>query len=596
MDSDLFLEPEVQAYIDFIGDTDIIGDNIITPQKIDRNFEEMGQVLNYLLVYPDIFLDLMTPTDSRFKLFFFQRIMLRAQVRHRQSYIVATRGASKSFTAFATRYLMAMSIPNHKTFVCMDIKEQAVGVTREKVEDDLWIKFPLLKNEMIKIPQPGKAAKAPFVAGKGYASYAFSGGGEFDVVSVDTARGLRRNSGLIEEAIEQDSIKLNEKIIPLMNIGRFNLLGKKNENEPHAQKVYVTTSGYQGTFAYDKFIETLLMTAIDPDNYFAMGLSYRIPMMHGLLQEFTIRELKSSPSYSAESFAREYESKWSGTMKGAAFSYEIMQKVRKIQRAEYHKMHTEKDEFYVLGVDMAKDGSAKTAAIVLKVRPREFNFLYQQVNAFTIDSTDYSTVANELKKAAAAYEVKLLIYDATGVGASIRDWLNKDTVDKDGSFLPGLGIINPPDTAKKDMIKRAPNMTICFEVKSSGVLASEINYIFFSRLKSGAVKMLVGTNEIINKLKNTKSFSLATNEKQKNMLRPYQFTDIMQEEFLNLDVAEVSENGSSVLRVKRRNNAIQKDFFSAISYAIYAVHKEYELGFYKRKGAKNRKAFFIMTG
>ena len=592
---DLYIEPEIQAYIDFIGDNDIIGENIITPQKIDKNFEKVGKAMNHFLAYPDIFLDIITPVESRFKLFFFQRIMLRAMVRHRQTYITATRGASKSFTAFATRYQMAMSIPNHKTFVCTDVKEQAVSITREKIEDDLWIKFPLLKNEMIKLPQPGKPAKAPFTAGKGYASYEFSGGGELDVVSVDTARGKRRNSGLIEEAIEQDAVKLNEKIIPLMNIGRFTLLGKKNENEPHAQKVYVTTSGYQGTFAYDKYIETLLMTAIDPDNYFVMSLSYRIPMMHGLLQEFTIRELKSQPTYDADSFAREYESKWSGAMKGAAFSFEIMQKVRKIKRAEYKAMKTEKNEFYVLAVDMAKDGSAKTAAVVLKVRPRDFNFLYQQVNAFTIDSTDYSTVANELKKAATAYNVRMLVYDATGVGASIRDWLNKDTIDKDGGFLPGLGIINPPDNAKKDVIKRNANMTICYEVKSSGVLASEINYIFFSRLKSGAVKMLVTTHEILNKLKDTKNFSLATNEKQKGMLRPYQFTDIMQEELLNLDVAEISENGSSVLRVKRRNNAIQKDFFSALSYGIYAVHKEYELSFYKRKD-KNRKAFFIMTG
>jgi len=337
------------------------------------------------------------------------------------------------------------------------------------------------------------------------------------------------------------------------------------------------------------------MTAIDPDNYMCIVMSYQVPLMHGLIDQMTIRELKSQPTYDAESFAREYESKWSGAMKGAAFSYEIMQKVRKIQRAEYKAMKTEKGEFYVLAVDMAKDGSAKTAAVVLKVRPREFNYLYQVVNAFPIDSTDYSTVANELKKAATTYEVSMLVYDATGVGASIRDWLNKDTVDISGELLPGLGIINPPENAKKDIIKRSPKSTICFEVKSSGVLASEINYIFFSRLKSGAVKMLVTTNDIINKLKDTKSFALSSNEKQKKMLRPYQFTDIMQEELLNLDVAEISENGSTVLRVKRRNTSIQKDFFSALSYGIYAVHKENELGYYKRKDGRNRKAFFLMS-
>lgn len=595
--NDFYIEPEIQDYINLLGNADIIGENIITPAKINKDFEKVGNALNMLLAYPDILIDIITPVESQFKLHFYQRIILRSMARHRQSYTVATRGASKSFLAFFSRYHMSMSIPRHKAFVCTDVKEQAVSIANEKIQDDLWVKFPLLKNEMVKIPQPGKRPRDPFTSGKGYASWEFSGGGEFDVISVDTARGKRRNSGLIEEAIEQDAVKLNEKVIPLMNISRRNELGKFIPEEPHAQKIYVTTAGYQGTFAYDKFIETLLMTAIDPDNYMCIVMSYQVPLMHGLIDQMTIRELKSQPTYDAESFAREYESKWSGAMKGAAFSYEIMQKIRKVVKAEYKAGKLQEGEFYVISVDMAKDGSARTAAVVLKVKPREYNFLYQQVNAFSIASTDYYVVANELKKAASTYNVKLLIYDATGVGASIRDFLNKDSITPEGELLPGLGIINPPEEAKKDVIKRTAAATICFEVKSSGVKASEINYIFFSRLKSGSVKLLISTHEILNKLKGTRNFIEAKNVKQKEILSPYQFTDILQEELLNLDVAEISENGSSVLRVKRRNNAIQKDFFSAISYGVYAVHKEYELNYYKKKNKGNRtKAFFKLTG
>lgn len=595
MNDELYIEPEIQAYLDMVGDSDIIGENIVTPTKVLRDFDKVGPALNMLLAYPDILIDIITPKESQFKLYFYQRLILRSMARHRQSYTVATRGASKSFLAFFSRYHMSMSIPRHKAFVCTDVKEQAVSIANEKIQDDLWVKFPLLKNEMVKIPQPGKPARQPFTSGKGYASWEFSGGGEFDVISVDTARGKRRNSGLIEEAIEQDSVKLNEKVIPLMNISRRNELGKFIPEEPHAQKIYVTTSGYQGTFAYDKFIETILMTALDPDNYMCISLSYKIPLMHGLIDQMTIRELKSQPTYDPDSFAREYESKWSGAMKGAAFSYEVMQKIRKVKRAEYKASKLEDNEFYVVSVDMAKDGSAKTAAVVLKVRPRDYNFLYQQVNAFTVASTDYYVVANELKKAVATYNARMLIYDATGVGASIRDFLNKDSITPEGELLPGLGIINPPEEAKKDVIKRQAKDTICLEVKSSGVKASEINYIFFSRLKSGSVKLLISTHEILNKLKDNRSFIEAKNTKQKEILSPYQFTDILQEELLNLDVAEISENGSSVLRVKRRNSAIQKDFFSAISYGIYAVHKEYELVYYKKKEKGNRKAFFKIT-
>lgn len=243
MNDNLYIESEIQEYIDFIGDTDLIGDNILTPQKITKNFDKIGDALNTLLAYPDLLVDLITPVESKFHLYFYQRLILRSMARHRQSYTVATRGASKSFNASLSRYLMAMSVPGHRTFVCTDIKEQAVAIARQTIEDDLWMKFPLLKNEMVKLPQPGKPPRQPFVVGKGYASYEFSHGGEYDVISVDTARGKRRHSGTIEELIEQDSVKINEKVIPVMNIGRRNLKGKFVETEPHAQKLYVTTAG-----------------------------------------------------------------------------------------------------------------------------------------------------------------------------------------------------------------------------------------------------------------------------------------------------------------------------------------------------------------
>lgn len=360
--------------------------------------------------------------------------------------------------------------------------------------------------------------------------------------------------------------------------------------------VQINSTKDQGTFAYDKFIETLCLTALDPDNYMVISMSYRIPLMHGLIQELSIRELKAQPTYDVDSFEREYESNWSGAMKGAAFSYSIMQRVRKINRAEYkERSGLNHDEFYVVSADIAKDGSAKTAVVVARVRPRDYNFLYQQVNAFSIDTTDFMVSANVLKQTVQNYDARLLIYDATGVGASMRDWLNKDTVDENGNTLEGLGIINPPTSAEKDIIKRPGHMMKCYEVKSTGTIASEINYIFFSRLKSGSIKMLIPTNEIINKLKENQNFALASRQKQQQILSAYQFTDIMQEEMLNLDIMEVTETGTNVLRVKRRNSAIQKDFFSAISYLVYGVHKHLELPHYKRKG-KRKKAFFKFSG
>jgi hypothetical protein len=78
-------------------------------------------------------------------------------------------------------------------------------------------------------------------------------------------------------------------------------------------------------------------------------------------------------------------------------------------------------EFYVVCADMAKDGSADTAVGVAKVIPKDHYFTYKFINLFTVPSTDYMVVANTFKKTVMAYRAKMLVYDANGVGAGIRD-------------------------------------------------------------------------------------------------------------------------------------------------------------------------------
>ena len=62
--------------------------------------------------------------------------------------------------------------------------------------------------------------------------------------------------------------------------------------------------------------------------------------------------------------------------------------------------------FYVVSADMAKDGSASTVAIVLRVMPGDFMFRYSLVNLFRIDTTDYERIGNVLKETVLRYDAK----------------------------------------------------------------------------------------------------------------------------------------------------------------------------------------------
>ena len=592
---DNYVDPEVNDYIDFLDSDDQDTTGFLTRARVNENFEKCGEMLNQFMVYPDIFIDLITPHSSHFHLFFYQRIMLRCMARGTATYEYFSRGTSKSFLADLDRYLKCMFVPRHNTTITAGTNKQAAEIAKQKVVDDLWVKFPLLANEMQKRKVAGKVLDA-YKMGKDYVEFNFKNGSSLGLGNV---RGLRRQSLIFEEVIEQDPIKVNEVYIPLLNEPRKMANGLINPYEPQSQQIYITTAGYQGTFAYDKLIEILCRSVLEPDKYFVLGGSYRIPFSVGLTAQKQIEDVINSPSFSKSSFEREYESRWSDAPAGAAFSSNMITALRQVKVVELKDKITaaqrEQGAFYVICADMAKDGSAETAVGVAKVLPKEHYFSFKFVNLLTIPSTDYMVVANTFKKLVLTYHARLLIYDANGIGAAMRDWLNKETQDESGALLEGLGIINPPPSAERDL-KRYPNdKTICYEIKSGGKVGEQIHWFFFSRMSTGAITFPVKLAEAVNLYQQNKSFAAMSMRKQHEFLMPFKQMDRAEEELKNLDIANTSDQMSNSLRIVRRNSLIQKDFFSMFEYLVWAVNQYIELDFYKnrrRNKEKRRIAFF----
>ena len=592
---DNYIDPEINAYIDFLDSDDQDTTGFLTRARVNENFNKCGEMLNQFMVYPDIFVDLITPHSSHFHLFFYQRIMLRCMARGTATYEYFSRGTSKSFLADLDRYLKCMFVPRHNTTITAGTNKQAAEIAKQKVVDDLWVKFPLLANEMQKRKVAGKVLDA-YKMGKDYVEFNFKNGSSLGLGNV---RGLRRQSLIFEEVIEQDPIKVNEVYIPLLNEPRKMANGLINPYEPQSQQIYITTAGYQGTFAYDKLIEILCRSVLEPDKYFVLGGSYRIPLSVGLTAQKQIEDVINSPSFSKSSFEREYESRWSDAPAGAAFSSNMITALRQVKVVELKDKITptqrEQGAFYVICADMAKDGSAETAVGVAKVLPKEHYFSFKFVNLLTIPSTDYMVVANTFKKLVLAYNARLLVYDANGIGAAMRDWLNKETQDETGALLEGLGIINPPSSAERDLKRYPDDKTICYEIKSGGKVGEQIHWFFFSRMSTGAITFPIKLAEAVNLYQKNKSFAAMSMRKQHEFLMPFKQMDRAEEELKNLDIANTSDQMSNSLRIIRRNSLIQKDFFSMFEYLVWAVNQYIELDFYKNRRRNKEKrciAFF----
>ena len=70
---------------------------VLNEDYLRKHKDQIGEIFGFFTAYPDIFLDLITPEDEKFELYFYQRIFLRSVMRFRKVYLTAARAFSKSF-------------------------------------------------------------------------------------------------------------------------------------------------------------------------------------------------------------------------------------------------------------------------------------------------------------------------------------------------------------------------------------------------------------------------------------------------------------------------------------------------------------------
>ena len=124
-----------------------------------------------------------------------------------------------------------------------------------------------------------------------------------------------------------------------MNVDRRLSDGSRNRREViNKSQIYVTTAGWKNSFAYEKLLQILIQEIIEPSEAVVLGGTWRIPVMEELLSKSFIQELKIDGTYNDASFAREYESEWSGDVENAFFSSEKFDKHRVCARPfEFNK-------------------------------------------------------------------------------------------------------------------------------------------------------------------------------------------------------------------------------------------------------------------
>lgn len=544
------------------------------------------QYIAYWREYPDMFVDYLlemgNPQD--FKFFFYQRVFLRIAMRHQYVYAVFPRAYSKSFLSIMTLMIRCILYPKCKLFVTSGGKEQAAGIMKEKVQEICNL-IPAFKQEI-------DWTRGKTLEGKDYAKYVFQNESYFDNIAArESSRGKRRHAGVIEECVGVDGQILSEVIIPTMNISRMCMDGSTHpEEQLNKSQLYITTAGYKNTYPYDKLIQFLVWQIVKPEKAMIMGGTYKIPVLVKLLDKNFVKDLKMDGTFNESSFAREYESKWSGTVEDAFFNSESFDRSRILKQPEKEASgRIGKGGFYVLSMDVGRKG-CDSVVCVFKVTPQPQGVsLKQLVNIFTLSDEHFEDQCIKVKKLFYKFKAKRLVIDGNGLGIGLLDYLVKPQIDPDTNELfPDFGVYNDEDGYYKKYRTQNCEQEALYVIKANAPINTEAHANAQTQLSSGKVKMLIDERVAKTKLLGTKVGQNMTPEERAEYLKPFTLTSILKEEMMNL--REETEGVNIIL--KQANRGIRKDKFSAFEYGLYYIKHEEDNKKKKKKFNAKEWCFF----
>lgn len=310
-----------------------------------------------------------------------------------------------------------------------------------------------------------------------------------------------------------------------------------------------------------------------------------MPVMEKLLQRSFIEELKLDGTYNDASFAREFESEWSGSTENAFFSLEKFDKYRVLlQPEDEYSGRSNKNAYYVLGVDVGRF-QCTTEVSVIKVTPQpRGTSLKSLVNLYTYEAEDFEAQAIHIKNLYYKYKARVCAIDANGLGAGLIDFMIKTQIDPETNIeLPPFGVdsgttedvVNPYRKIKGAGVED----NAMYLIKANAPINTEAHTYVQTQLASGKLRFLIDQTTAKNKLLGTKMGQAMDADQRASYLRPFTLTSILRDQMLNL--AEENEGVNIIL--KQVSKGIKKDKFSAFEYGLYYIKQEEDKNKKKKK-------------
>lgn len=501
--------------------------------------------------------------------------------------IVAARSAAKSFLIAVFACKEAVLRPGARIVVASATKKQARLIVSEKIKKELLPKSPLLAAEI-----------DSFKDNQNEIEVVFKNGSSIVVVAAnENARGYRATVMIYEEFRMIAKNIIDSVLSPFLFVRQADYLKfpEYSNMVEEPKEVYISSAWYQSHWMW-KLIQTMTKDMLVNHTSCVIAMDYSIALKHKIkTRNFLIKERKKLDPIS---WAIEYENQMIAENAKSFFSYDQLNRNRRLKRAFYPRRNDEVllrqknkydipkqvGEIRILSCDIAMEGGNDTdnsiySCIRLLPESQEYKVMdtqgehleikrgYRRQVSYmeAVHGGETTKQAIRIKQLYTDFNADYCVLDGRNAGISVYDMLAKVLYDEERNIeYKPWKCMNDEKVASRIQIAGAEENV--YIIKAQLETNSSIAESMRNALNSGMIDLLISNTEAVDEISTFfPEYATADVDTQLFFERPYLETVALINEMIDLEY----ERGEQTGLIKIVNNNNRKDRYTSVSYGNY---------------------------
>lgn len=509
----------------------------------------------------------------RLELYLYQKILLYFMNLCPLIVIVACRASAKSFLIAVFACCRCILYPGSRVVIASNTKKQAKLIVTEKIEKELRPNSPTLDREIKKVNQSNENIEVIFHNGSSIVVVAAS----------ESSRGYRSTVLILEEFRQIDKKIIDSVLSPFSFVRQVPYL-KKTEYEhlkEEPMEIYISSSWFKQHWMWS-LMKLGIHQMFNYKDAILIGFDYAITLKHGIRTRKQLE--KEKKKLGATTFAMEYENLMLGETENAYFTYDMLNKNRKIKKAFYPRKHIDviekkknsfdikklPREIRIVTVDVSmvsgKDND-NTSIDCIRALQNGDSYERQVVYIETMNGGNTFDQAIRIKQIFYDFDADYLVLDTYNAGISLFDVLGRVLYDeeRDMEYEPWTSF-NDDNAAER--IKNTNAKQVIYSIKASAQFNHEMHMMMRDCLERGKLKLLIQSNEAEDLMDKKKQYATASVEEKVMFDMPFVQTDVLINEMVNLSY-ETKDSSQTIKLIEPKN--ARKDRYTSLAYGNYFI-------------------------